>query len=66
MDLEFIQEDKRFKLINTSSELPRAKWKTKLATWKSSVKDDFQSVPCSLSPQCLWASHEGMWIDVIR
>jgi len=32
----------------------------------SAIKDDFQSVLCSLRTQCLWVSLDGMWIDVIH
>ena len=39
---------------------------TKILGLTTCFKDDFQSVLRSLSPQCLWASHEGMRIDVIR
>ena len=38
-------------------------WKWIVADWEI-FKDDVQSILRSLSPQCLWTSHDGMQIDL--
>ena len=47
--------------LEVNREIPRSRG---LVGWW--LTDDVQSILRSLSPQCLWASHDGMQIDLIR